>query len=153
MTFQELLYDLHGPDWIPPKKLLAIDPGETCGYAIFLFGEQFTVGADQCEWQKICDKITKVWKPNVVAYEEYRIYPSKLKTHSFSNVPTLKIIGGIDYVCSENGIKTIKILASTAKGFVSNKRLKEWGFYQVGKPHANDALRVGLHILLFSREL
>lgn len=148
MIFQELLIQVRGKDWIPPKTLIAIDPGETCGYAVFLEGGFFLAN------QRIDIIYIMInWFPNVVVYEDYKIYPGKLHSHSFSDIPTLKVIGAIEYICQRNQIKVIKIMASTAKGFVSNIKLKEWNFYEKGKVHAMDALRVGLHTLLFSKEI
>jgi len=150
MTFQELLIKTRGKDWKPPDRLMAIDPGETCGNATFTDGEFLC--ADQCK--DMMNYInTQDWYANVIVYEDYKIYPGKLKLHSFSDIPTLKVIGVIEYFCDQNNIKVIKQLASTAKGFCTNIKLKEWGFYQKGKPHANDAIRHGCHALLFSKEL
>lgn len=150
MTFKELLDFQRGKDWkVPYKRILAIDPGETCGYAKFFDGEPTIV--DQCK--DITEVIFEHPSPSLIAYEDYRIYPGKLRQHSFSEVPTLKVIGAIEYICKQRNIKAIPILASTAKGFVTNKRLKEWGFYQKGLRHGMDALRLGLHVLLFSKEI
>ena len=160
MTFKELLtkqIESYKPDWQIPHILLAIDPGETTGYSIFSYGELFKHGITNWEipvlgYNYLLD-IVKADFPNVVVCEDYRLYANRVNAQLGSQIPTIKIIGAIEYVCSQQRIRVIKVMASTAKGFVTNDKLKEWGFYQVGKPHANDALRVGLHILLFSREL
>lgn len=148
MTFQELLLQVRGKDWLPPEKLFAIDPGETCGYAVFWYGD-----LHRAEQDKDITKYIFGYKPYILVYEDYKIYPGKLKSHSFSDIPTLKVIGAIEYICHKEGIKVIKQLASTAKGFCTNEKLKEWGFYEKGKPHANDAIRHGCHCLLFNKEL
>lgn len=156
MTFQELLTKTRGEDWKPPKLLFAIDPGETCGYASFIDGRLHY--AAQEKGTGVVDLMT-MYEYDIIVYEDYKIYPRKLKLHSFADIPTLKIIGIIEYVCASDEIlsysvkKVIKQLASTAKGFCTNIKLKEWGFYQKGRPHANDAIRHGCHALLFSKEL
>lgn len=157
MTFQELLTHTRGEDWIPPKRLVALDPGETVGLAFFDWGELVTVEQIKLDfkkhnWDPLIDRICQI-SPDVVAYEDYKIYPGLAKAHTLSGVPTLKVIGAIEFLCSHNKYQSISMMASTAKGFVSDLKLKEWGFYVKGKKHGRDATRLGLHTLLFSKEL
>ena len=157
MTFNELLIHTRGEDWIPPIRLVALDPGETCGLAFFNCGElveveQIKLDFKKHDWDPLIDRICELM-PDVVVYEDYKIYPGKLKAHSFSGVDTLKVIGAIEFLCSHNKYKSISMMASTAKGFVTNEKLKEWGFYKKSLNHGRDAVRVGLHALLFSKEL
>ena len=157
MTYQELLITHRGPEWIPPHKLVALDPGETVGLAFFEFGELILVEQvklnfkDHC-WDPLIDRICQL-QPSVIAYEDYKIYPGLSKVHTLSGVPTLKVIGAIEFMCSHNKYQSISMMASTAKGFVSDLKLKEWGFYKKSLNHGRDAVRVGLHTLLFSKEL
>ena len=157
MTFQELLTYTRGPSWLAPKRLVALDPGETVGLAYFEFEELVSVEQVKLDfkthaWDPLIDRICQL-KPSVVAYEDYKIYPGLSKAHTLSGVPTLKVIGAIEFLCSHNKYQSISMMASTAKGFVTNEKLKEWGFYKKSLNHGRDALRVGLHALLFSREL
>ena len=157
MTFQELLKHTRGEDWIPPIRLVALDPGETCGLAFFNCGElvsveQVELSFKKHDWDPLIDRICELM-PDVVVYEDYKIYPGKLGTHTLSGVPTLKVIGAIEFLCSHNKYKSISMMASTAKGFVNDIKLKEWGFYRKSLNHGRDAVRVGLHALLFSKEL
>ena len=159
MTFQELLTYTRGPSWLTPKRLVALDPGETCGLAFFEWGE--LIDTEQIKlyfksgdrgWDSLVDRIEQI-VPTVVVYEDYKIYPGKLKAHTFSGVPTLKLIGAIEFLCNYNKYQAVPQMASTAKGFCTDDKLKEWGFYKRGRPHAMDALRHGLHALLFNKEL
>ena len=157
MTFQELLTHNRGPEWIPPRRLVALDPGETTGLAYFDFGElidteQIKLSFKRHDWNPLIDRICQI-QPTVIAYEDYKIYPGLAKAHTLSGVPTLKIIGAIEFLCSYNKYQSISMMASTAKGFVSDLKLKEWGFYKKSMNHGRDATRLGLHALLFSKEL
>ena len=151
MTFQELLTQVRGENWKAPERLFAIDPGETIGHSNFNDGEFMFAG--QVKDLKMLMRLIVSYEPDIVVYEDYKIYPGKLQSHSFSDIPTLKTIGAIEYICDLHNIKVIKQLASTAKGFCTSEKLKEWGFYQRGKPHAMDATRHGCYALLFSKEL
>ena len=151
MTFQELLLKTRGFEWEPPERLVAIDPGETIGYSYFKDGH-FQLAGQSTDLKDFINILTG-YNPTVVAYEEYRIYSNKLSQHTLSKIPTLKVIGGIELVCDIKDYKKIAQLASTAKGFCTDLKLKEWGFYQSGKRHANDSIMHGCHALLFSKEL
>ena len=157
MTFQELLTHNRGPEWIPPRRLVALDPGETVGLAYFDDGElidveQIKLSFKKHDWNPLIDRVCTLW-PTVLVYEDYKIYPGLSKVHTLSGVPTLKVIGAIEFMCSHNKYQTISQMASTAKGFSTDEKLKEWGFYKKGKRHAMDAIRHGCHALLFSKEL
>ena len=157
MTFQELLTHNRGPEWIPPRRLVALDPGETVGLAYFDFGELIDVEQIKLKFKTrgfdpLIDRIYQL-EPDVVVYEDYKIYPGLAKMHTLSGVPTLKVIGAIEFMCSYNKYQSISQMASTAKGFSTDEKLKEWGFYKKAHRHGNDAIRHGCHALLFNKEL
>jgi hypothetical protein len=133
-----------------PHLVFGIDPGETIGYSLFEDGK-FNFSDQTEDLNKVLDLIIEL-KPDVVVYEKYIIYTNKLQQHNLSDVPTLKIIGIIEYICNEHHIKMIGQLATTAKGFVSDTKLKEWKFYKKNNIHGNDACRHICHYLLFSKE-
>jgi len=63
---------------------------------------------------------------------------------------TTRVIGCIETLCIVNGIHDItKQPAHIAKSFCTDKKLKDWGFYQKAHRHANDAIRHGAYYLLF----
>ena len=155
MDFFDLIKKHRGKDWQFPWTMLAIDPGETIGLA-FLGHTEPTRVEQHRKGEEVYSFLNTVilnFKPKVIVCEDYKIYANKLKDHSLSNVPTVKIIGAIEMICKLEGIQLIMQMASTGKGFVTNEKLKEWGYYEEGKPHGMDALRHGLHALLFSKEL
>jgi hypothetical protein len=88
-------------------------------------------------------------RPQVVVLEEYRIYPHRLGMHAGSTVPTLKLIGAIEYLCALRGVPVVAQGAGAAKRFVTDARLRAWGFWQPAQPHARDAIRHGCYYLLF----
>jgi len=137
-----------------PDLMLAIDPGETSGWALFNAGKLGTSGiiewTSKHGWDPIVDKIGE-FNPNVVVCEEYRIYSGKRLVQAYSSVETVRIIGAIEFVCRKYKIKLIKQMASGVKGFVTNEKLKEWGYYIKNK-HARDAIRHGCYYLLFGKE-
>lgn len=85
----------------------------------------------------------------MVIYEGYKVYPWKLKQHSFSDVPTLQFIGFLRHACAVRGVPTATQMAQLVKTFCTDRKLKQWGLYNEGKRHANDAIRHGCYWLLF----
>jgi hypothetical protein len=155
MTFQELLTKTRGTDWTPPASLLALDPGETTGVAFFTDGEPAWVEQIDTKGMGIVEidyKIKKVF-PDLVVCEDYRIRANTANIHIQSEILTVRYIGAIEYICEREHIKLIKIMPSVSKGFFTNDRLKDFGFYRKGKRHGMDAMRLGCHLLLFNKEV
>jgi hypothetical protein len=155
-TFEQLLHKRRGEDFIPPKRLLALDPGHTTGWAVFEHGKLTACGQSETEqkgWAEI-DRLFNDIDPTMVIYENYRVYQHKLARHSNSEVYTLRLVGVIEYLCDvKHRIPRYNQMASQAKGFVTDEKLKHWGFYRVGLRHARDAIRHGCYFLLFAEEL
>lgn len=112
----------------------------------------------QIDWRALVKLFIQV-KPTCVVCEDYKIYAHKLERHTFSSVETLRLIGGIDILCKLNilqclngiFIDTIPIayqMAFQGKGFATDARLKEWGFWKEGMKHSRDAIRHGIYYLL-----
>lgn len=139
------------------ETLLIVDPGITVGWAIFMetrlthYG-QLRVASTNPTLEQLrapMEKLLYEFEPDYVLAEEYRIYAHKTQQHANSTVPTLKQVTILEQLCNEQGIPFCLQGASRGKGFVTNDRLREWGWYQRGQPHANDAIRHGAHYLLF----
>ena len=153
VTWAEI-FKLSRKDGKVPDRLLVLDPGNTTGYALFkehtlsAYGEVETIKDDILRWDNLFE-LFDLTKPTYVVCENYRIYQQKLARHSFSPVHTLRLIGGID-LCSWNDRIPIHYqMASQAKAFVTDDKLKEWGFWKEGMRHSRDAIRHGLYFLLF----
>lgn len=155
VSFSEL-FELARGEAKVPKRILVLDPGETTGFAIFednqlvRSGQISTVQDKEVYWEKLYFLMTHE-KYNYVVCEDYRIYQHKLARHSFSPVLTLRIIGGIDLLATLYGVPIHYQMATQAKGFVTDAKLKEWGFWAHGQNHARDAIRHGCYFLLFHK--
>jgi hypothetical protein len=140
-----------------PHMLLALDPGETTGYSFFMAGEHFANGI--IDWKILTEGFNTFtamvarFSPDVIVYENFRLNPLRANAQSGSEINTLRIIGAIEFLCNQNNIRFYKMMPSTAKGFVSDLKLKEWELYKKINPHARDSLRVAIHWLLFNKEL
>lgn len=154
-SFADLLQITRGADWKPPATLFAIDPGETCGWAVFRGGHLSISGQQEITTMKdsrlevgpLWDLIMQ-WQPNIVVMEGYRVYASKAAAHTWNALYTPKLIGAMEAVCDFRGIPVVIQMASV-KAFCTNDKLKAWGFYQKAQPHAIDAIRHGCYYLLF----
>ncbi|MFA7017829.1 MAG: hypothetical protein WC239_02410 [Sphaerochaetaceae bacterium] len=154
-SFEHLFHKIRGFDWSPPRTLVTVDPGETCGWAVFKQGiltscnqvsipvhkDGRVVGSEL--WDLIEDN-----NPEIVVVEGYRVYASKVAQHTWSALYTPKLIGYIEAICDRFKIPLTLQMAST-KSFCSNNKLKAWGYYKASMPHAMDAVRHGCYYLLF----
>lgn len=151
MTFKELLTS-YRPRYIPPKVLMAIDPGQTTGYCVFNDGDLFTNGiipwTETSGWDLIIDKIHGV-NPAVIILEDYRLYASKTNAQIGSQMNTVRIIGAIDMVAHRYHIPVVKQMAVVAKPFCTDDKLREWGFWTGINRHARDSIRHACYFLLF----
>jgi len=153
--FEELLYSIRPDGWKPPERLLAIDPGETTGWAYFADAELVAtgeVGPEDVSMQSIdIMDVLDVCRPYIVIVEDYRIYGHKAKSHSWSALHTPKLIGAIEALCTIRKIPMV-LQGASSKQFCTNCKLQQWGFYQVGSAHRNDAVRHACYWLLFNKE-
>ncbi len=156
ISFEELLQKSRGDAQIP-EWTLCLDPGETTGFAIFnkqhlvREGHLRTVEDGKILWYEIHDLISVTEPFDQIVCEDYRVYQHKLDRHSFSPVLTLRLIGGIDHLAWKNHIPIHYQMAAQAKGFVTDDKLKNWGFWKDGMKHARDAIRHGCYFLLFHK--
>mgnify|MGYP001469288196 CR=1 FL=1 len=160
MTFKELLtkqINSYKPGWKIPKVLLAIDPGETTGYSIFKDGELLTNGVIDWNIQvygyNYLVDIMKKHLPNIVVCENFRLYAAKASALTGSQFNTVKTIGNIEILCERNNIPIVKQMAHMAKGFCTDDKLKEWGYYKKVNKHSRDSIRHATYFLLFSKEV
>lgn len=156
LQFEQLLKLRRDPSFIPPVRLLCLDPGETTGWAVFEHGELSATGQASTSalgWIEI-DRLFADVQPTMVIFENYRVYEHKLSRHANSEVYTLRLVGVIEYLCEvKYKIPYYNQMAHQAKGFVKDERLMEWGYYKPGMRHGRDAIRHGCYFLLFNKEL
>jgi hypothetical protein len=138
----------------PPETLVALDPGETTGYALFKHGiltdtRELPTHRIDCS----VDLINNVLTPNtMVVYENYKVYAWKADSHSWDNLHTPRLIGCIQTLCYLKGLHTHSQMAQQAKHFCTDTKLQSWGYYPKGLRHARDAIRHGCFFLLFNWE-
>lgn len=156
LKFDELLKKRRGEGWIPPQRLLALDPGHTTGWCVFEEGKLSAHGqaATMDEGWKCIDGLFRDVKPSMVIYENYRVYAHKLERHSNSEVYTLRLVGVIEYLCEVlYHISYYNQMAHQAKGFVTDEKLKAWDMYKPSQRHARDSIRHACYFLLFDKGL
>ena len=142
-------------------KVLALDPGETTGVCTLSISRDLRKVRLDSVGQlntgllipggKAVRKHIELQQPSIVVIEDYKIYGWKADSHSWSNLHTPKLVGLIEFFCDEMHIECTKQSAQTGKGFCTDEKLKEWGFYQTGLRHANDAIRHACQSVLFSK--
>lgn len=137
--------------------VLALDPGETTGVACFSCDQDKAalVNASQIKtWplEQGVENMTQLIKslsPDILVFESYQVYEWKSKDHVWSQIPTVQVIGMIKTLCIQMGIPYTTQTAQVAKGFCTDSKLEEWGYWQQGLRHARDAIRHACYFLLF----
>jgi hypothetical protein len=132
-------------------RVLAVDPGETVGWALFQDLELTNVGQFPIGPLEDLDYFVTEQRPDVMVVENYRIYASRAAQHVGSEVNTAQYVGILKFIGSIYQIPVTLQMAHQAKGWVSDKRLRDLGLFQTGKRHANDAIRHGVYWLLFGK--
>lgn len=142
------------PPALVPASILALDPGQTVGWATATDGS-FTVSGQLPE-ATFSDlrKLIGSFKPDLIIMEKYVLYPWKADEQGYSSFFTPRIIGTVETFAWEH-VPQIPIGwqgAGQGKGFCTDDKLKSWGFFNRGKKHANDATRHMCYFLLFGKK-
>jgi hypothetical protein len=141
-----------------PSNILALDPGETTGWAFFAGLELLQCGqintSDASVAPKALISLLNEFHPVVqIVMEDYRVYQWKAKDHAWNPLLTPRVIGMVEMFAYQSDIPVVKQSAQTGKGFMTDDRLKEFGFYRRGERHARDAIRHACQYLLFHSDL
>lgn len=151
----------------PYSRILALDPGETTGWSFFTteipdapMPQQWMLTAQgQLDTWPIENCITNLgvlldhYKPDFVVFERYAVYNWVATSHSWSEVPTIQVIGVIQTLCAQRKIKTVDQTAQVAKNFCKDDKLRTWGMYARGQRHARDSVRHGTYYILFGNRV
>ncbi len=134
-------------------SILSFDPGHTTGWASYFDGILTDSGQIDTTSISACldsaQPLFHTYKPNVVVMEDYRVYKWRAKEHIGSPMLTTRIIGCLETLAIQDFVNfVIKQPAHIAKNFCTDRKLKEWGYYDQGK-HARDAIRHGCYYILF----
>lgn len=132
-------------------RILALDPGETTGWAVF--EDQSLVACGQL---KVGDlntlfAVVRESRANVVVIESYRVYEHRAQQHIGSEVVTIQYIGILKLAAEQLHLPIVMQAAWQGKQFQTDEKLREWGLYQVAHKHANDAIRHGCYFYLFHK--
>lgn len=164
ITFEALCQARGVVELSTPTRLLCLDPGHTTGWCVFegiklsTWGQTDTIvnrvgnNEGDLDWLAFEQLLTQT-RPERIVCEDYRVYSHKLDRHTNSRILTIHIIGALEYYCAMHDIPLEFRLAAAAKGFVTDDKLKAWGFYQPGMRHSRDAIRHGIYELLFGRNV
>jgi hypothetical protein len=152
-TLPELLLKKHGPAQWWRAKVLALDPGSgTTGFAVFSGGTLWEAGQEPSHGERGFLAVTALfdeYAPEVVVCESYRVYSDKALSHVNSDLPVSRLIGAVQLLSLQRGVPLVFQSAAVGKGWFKDRMLKAFGLWQVGMPHANDAVRHGGHYLVF----
>lgn len=134
------------------QRILCLDPGETMGWCIFQNGLLQLCGQlgmlDVNEWHTTLTQFFGVASPTHCVIENYVVYAHKLKDHAWNSLFTSRLIGALELMCSARKIPKKFQMASEAKSFATDDKLRRWGLYQTAHRHANDSIRHGLYYML-----
>lgn len=130
----------------PPKTLLCFDPGGTTGWAIFKEGNYFISDQFKTTFEDLENVVIRA-RADLILFEEYILYEHVKQDGSTLYTP--RVIGVIEHLAYQHRVPITWQQASDIKQVQFNDdRLKEWGFFRTGHPHANDATRHGCRYLL-----
>lgn len=157
MDFKALALQVHkqrGSQYDPFHDVLCFDPGHTTGWAHFydydlVESGQIDTTSIEAAVETAGELYDSIW-PSVVVMEDYRVYKWRAQHHIGSEMLTTRVIGCLETLAVQHFIDTIiKQPANVAKGFCTDSKLKQWGFYKEGERHARDAIRHGAYYILF----
>lgn len=136
------------------KPLIALDPGETTGVAIWL-PERGTILLFQWKTKDLgpsfnflCETI-KEYGISHIRFEDYKVYDHKARDHVHNDLHTAQWIGCIKLCAFLLDLPWSMKLAQAAKTFWTDSKLKLVGAYTPGMRHARDALRHLLLMMIF----
>lgn len=135
---------------------LALDPGETTGVAVMSSDEvgKVTIYIDQWDTKDLGSSFTHLQQFlragfTHVRYEDYRVYADKTQAHTHASLHTAKLIGVIVAACTDAGVDSSEKMASFAKSFWTDDKLRMFDAYLPGMKHGRDALRHLLYYMAF----
>ena len=136
-------------------RVLAIDPGETTGVVVVEYQDR-KVRVVHAEAAAVSAASAFAWlegldatfAPTVVVTEDYRVYRHRVRQHINSDLATPRLIGAIEAWCGWRKKPLRFQMASEAKAFFTDRRLRAMNLYLSNK-HVRDALRHALHYLKF----
>lgn len=100
--------------------------------------------------QAITAYLERAGEVDVISMEDYRVYSWESEKHKWAELHTPKLIGAVYAICYLKGMRAPEMrMAQSAKGFVTDVKLKSWGLYEKAERHSRDAIRHAVHHLIF----
>lgn len=97
--------------------------------------EDGIITAGQIQAQNVWDLLERL-NPEEIVYESFQKRPDK-----HADLTPVEVIGRIKEWAEQNVVRLHAQTYASVKFYWTDKRLRALGLYQVGKKHANDALR------------
>jgi hypothetical protein len=129
---------------IPAMQILSIDPGKTCGYAVFeYFSKQIDqpelVDMGECDVTALPLVMDKHRFVDKIIYEQYIVLPQKAMVHTGSSVEAAQAIGMINMFAMNHKIPTIQQMPAVLPLAMKLTRMKK------PKGHLPDKMSAWLH--------
>lgn len=141
---------------IEERTFLALDPGETTGYANWdgssILLRQWDTKDRAAGFRLLDDDLRRQGDVMHLRMEDYRVYSFKADQHHFTELHTAKLIGAFEVAALLNGVPISMMMAQQAKAFWTDEKLKLVGLYEPGMKHARDALRHLLYLICFGKK-
>lgn len=143
-------------------RILVIDPGETCGYAVFQLNEPGTDAAELLLLETWEDQgasipefvipflaVLRRVKPSLVLIEDYRIFLDKARMHIGQPLRTPELIGAIEGVCALTvpPMRTSRIIPGKKGRWPEARMKRKFPSAKDVTGHARDAVKLGLAFL------
>lgn len=144
-----------GSSKLRDSYLLALDPGETTGVAIWAPNSNAIV-LQQWDTKNLGHSFVYLSKvletKQYLFYEDYRVYDHKARDHVNNSLHTSQWIGCIKLAAFLHGKPVRCIMAQQAKTFWTDEKLTMCNVYAKGVKHARDALRHLLFHMTFTKD-
>lgn len=135
--------------WNPQERpIVAFDPGETTGMAIWLPWKPNELVLKQVRTPEVVEGYLaiKAEMPNTdikmhAVMEDYRVYGWKADDHKWAGLHTPQLIGALKIMLHHYDATVQMRMAQQAKQWATDEKLKFWGCYNAGMKHARDAQR------------
>jgi hypothetical protein len=131
-----------------PPYVIAVDPGEMCGWAVAHFEEDrwspSSIAAGQSKANDWEDWLDDNLNGEILLIAE--TFTVTARTAQLSPQPRpIEVIGVMKFLARRRGIRVEFQSPSSAKRFASDGQLKKMGLWKPGQDHARDAIR---HLVL-----
>lgn len=136
------------------STLIALDPGETTGVAIW-FPSEASFILQQWNTKDLMPsfnhlrEVLHLNKIKHIRFEDYKVYDHKARDHVNNSLHTAQWIGCIKLCADLQQVPRSEKMAQAAKTFWTDDKLKIIDAYSPGMRHARDALRHLLLLMIF----